>query len=128
MREPYGLWLHRQRYSWARRRRLRADSRRKIRFNVDARRHRDAVTPTLDDLSLPSWPLYFWLRSVEWAHEPRRSVGRFVSHAKQFIAPFRILTILYKEVLKKGKVRWNERWSLVVRDEPDGRYEPSVFI
>lgn len=119
MTEPLRLWLHRQRYSWARWRWLRAEPGRQIRFNPDARRHRDAVTPTLDDLSLPSWPLYFWLRSVEWVQNPGESIRRFLAYSRQFLAPFRILTILHSEALGKGQIRRDGGWWLAVRDEPD---------
>ena len=121
MTEPYGLWPHRQRYRWAVLRWLGAEKGRKIRLNVDAQRHQQAMTPALAELSLPAWPLYFCLRSMEWAREPRRNARRLRRHARQFLSPFRILTILYKEILNKGRV-WSDRhWSVFVRDETHGK-------
>lgn len=118
MTEPYGLWLHRQRYLWAKRRWLNADPDRKIRCNVNAKRHRDAVTPTLDDLSLPSWPAYSWLRFMESAQEPRQSVRRLVSYTKQLLAPMNVLGVLKKHVLRNGRLS-ADGCVAVVREETE---------
>jgi len=119
MTEPYGLWLHRQRYRWALWRWLRAEPGRQITCNVSAKRHRDAITPALDDLSLPSWPVYCWLRLMEWAQEPRQSLRRLVSHARQFLAPMNVLGVLKKHVLRNGALA-ADRWTAIVRDQTDG--------
>lgn len=120
MTEPYGLWLHRQRYSWSLWRWLRADPDRKISVNPSATRHRDVMKPTLDELRLPSWPFYFWCRLMEWAKEPRRRTRRLLAHAKQLLAPARVLIVLHKNVLGGGRVSM-EGWAAIVREEADGR-------
>lgn len=121
MTEPLGLWLHRQRYRWSRRRWLDEDPRRKITFNVEATRHRESVTPTIDDLVIPSWPRYFGCRAVQWLRSPRHSARKGLLHAKQFIAPYRILTLLHMNVMTGSKVGYNGGWVVTLSDEPQGR-------